>query len=231
MFLKIKLLLILMLLSIFNMYTFAGETTRKYDYKDFHAVEVGYGMHLVISQSNSYAIEVKADERDFEHLKVEKRNNSLRFYIDSDHFRKRGNIEITIKMPELTDLTLSGGSEGKIGMNISKDFEAGLSGGAMLQGSLKCANAKFSLSGGARMTLSGSGKDLDLNGSGGSIFKLKQFSALNADVTLSGGSDAKLKVNGKLRTSQSGGSHVSYSGNTVVESSQMSGGSKISKED
>jgi hypothetical protein len=134
-------------------------------------------------------------------------------------------------MPELTDLTLSGGSEGKIGMNISKDFEAGLSGGAMLQGSLKCGNAKFSLSGGARMTLSGSGKDLDLSGSGGSIFKLKQFSASNADVTLSGGSDAKLKVNGKLRTSQSGGSHVSYSGNTIVESSHMSGGSKISKED
>lgn len=210
----------------------AKETTRKYDFKDFNTVEAGYGMYVKISQSNSYAIEVKADERDFEHFKAEKNGDRVRFYIDKNIYRKRGETDITINisMPALTGLTLSGGAIGEIKMDISKNFATTLSGGADLKGNLKCADASFSLSGGSSINLSGSGKELKAEGSGGCTFELKHFAVTGADVALSGGCDADLTVNGKLRTTQSGGTRVTYSGKTVVERTNLSGGSKIIKE-
>ncbi len=113
MFLKIINLSVLFLL-IASVSSYAGEVTKNYDFKDFQTVSVGYGMHVDISQSNSYSIEVKADEQDFEYLKVEKDGDELKFYIDKNNYRKRDEIIIKITMPSLTAINLSGGSIGKI---------------------------------------------------------------------------------------------------------------------
>jgi hypothetical protein len=73
---------IILVLFLFASTIFAGEVTKNYDFKDFQSVSVGYGMKVDISQSNSYSIEVKADEEDFNYLKVEKEGNELKFYFD-----------------------------------------------------------------------------------------------------------------------------------------------------
>jgi Putative auto-transporter adhesin, head GIN domain len=224
--------LIALLFFVTLSYSFAGDKTQRYDYKSFRTVSVGYGMKVDISQSDSYSIEVNADERDFEYLEVEKDGDELRFYIDKNFYHKKSDINIKISMPVLTAINLSGGSIGNIVMNVSsKDFDCGLSGGSILKGELQCSNIEMGLSGGSQVTLRGSGKDTEIDGSGGSIFNLKDFKVQDADVSLSGGSQVSINMNGTLNADQSGGSQVTYYGKVDLGNTSFSGGSEIRKGD
>ena len=225
-------LIITFLILMFCTSVFAQSQTQNYDYKNFTKVEAGWGMQLKITQSDDYFIEVKADEKDFEYLKVEKDGSSLKFYIDKHSYRKRGDININIKMPALTALELSGGAEANIDMNISsKEFECELSGGAELNGNLKCGNISLGGSGGATTKISGSANNLNVDGSGGSQFKLKDFSVKNVNSELSGGSQLTINMNGNLSSDQSGGSSIVYYGNAKSVESHSSGGSSVRRGD
>jgi|WetSurMetagenome_2_1015567.scaffolds.fasta_scaffold189255_2 hypothetical protein len=216
---------------ITNISLFA-EDAKKYDYKDFTGVSVGWGMHVKIEQADSYSVEVKASEKNLRYLKVEKSGNKLKFFFEEHSWFSRGDIYISIKMPELTELGLSGGSQGKIKMNIAnKSFSGDLSGGSELHGDLKCANIDLSLSGGSEVGLEGSGKDLKIDGSGGSEFKMKNFSAADVDAELSGGSEAEVKMNGKLDIEASGGSELTFYGKATYGHTSLSGGSEVTQGD
>jgi len=211
---------------------FAEEVTKNYDYKDFNTVSVGYGMLVDISQSDSYRIEVRADEDDFRYLKVEKDGDELKFYIDKRNYRREDDIKIKITLPALTGINLSGGSKGKLNMDVSsKNFEGNLSGGSILKGTLKCADTDIDLSGGSHVTLTGNGGNAEIDGSGGSIFDLKDFKVKNADISLSGGSQVSINMNGTLNASQSGGSQITYYGRAEIGNTSFSGGSGIRKGD
>ncbi|MCL5030446.1 MAG: DUF2807 domain-containing protein [Bacteroidetes bacterium] len=230
---KLFLIIPTILLFAFSSKAFASET-KTYNFKDFTSVEVGSGMLLTITQSDSYSVEVNADKKDFEHLRVEKKGNTLKFNIKRDFFsffgHRQNRIEVNIKMPSLTGLDLSGGSIGKITMDVSsKKFAAEVSGGSQLKGNLSCANIGLELSGGSKVEISGKGNDIRLEGSGGSIFRLKDFSVGNVDAELSGGSHATITMNGTLNTDQSGGSRIVYYGNATLGNTDFSGGSGVTK--
>ncbi len=221
------------LFFVFASNLFASES-KNYNFKDFTSVEVSSGMLLTITQSNSYSVEVKADQKDFEQLRVEKKGSTLKFYFKNNFFsffgHRHNRIEVNIKMPSLTGLDLSGGSIGNITMDVSSQkFSAELSGGAQLKGNLSCSNTNLELSGGSKVEISGKGTDLNLEGSGGSIFKLKDFSVANANADLSGGTHATITMSGTLNTHQSGGSRIVYYGNATLGDTDFSGGSGVTK--
>jgi hypothetical protein len=87
------------------------------------------------------------------------------------------------------------------------------------------------LSGGSWVEISGNGKNLSVDGSGGSNFKLKNFSVENVNAELSGGSQVVITMNGELNTDQSGGSHLTYYGKASIGNTDFSGGSGVSKGD
>lgn len=208
----------------------SAQEKKKYDFDDFSKVSVGWGMYVNIVQGSDYSIEVEADSRDMNVLKVEKKGSSLKFYIDKSNFRKHDDINIRIKMPALTGLKLSGGSIGTISMNIaSKDFAADLSGGAELKGELQCGDASFECSGGSTVTIKGKAGNLSTDGSGGSEYNLKGFSVKDVNANLSGGSSLTVTTNGTINSDQSGGSEIVYYGNARIGNTDFSGGSGITK--
>ena len=209
----------------------ARADTRTLSYSDFTGVSVGWGMRLDITQSSSYSVQVTGDLDDLDDLKVAKRGKTLTFEMDR-HFgwTRRGRISVEISMPTLTELDLSGGSVAHITMDIGgKSFAAHLSGGSSLEGDLRCADVSFDLSGGSEVGVTGAAHNLELDGSGGSEFKLREFSVANVTVDMSGGSEAVVNMEGSLRASQSGGSELTYYGHATVEENESSGGSKIRK--
>ena len=234
---KITYLNILMIFTFIFLVSVAyasDRTTKTYSYKDFTEVEVSSGMHLTVTQSNSYSIEVIADQEDFKNLKVERDGNAVKFYFKHDFFSfnwgKHHKVEVNIKMPALTGTDLSGGSIGNITMDVSsKKFNADLSGGSTINGNIKCGNIELELSGGSVAEFSGNGKNLKVDGSGGSIFKLKNFNASDVDADLSGGSQVTITMNGTLNTEQSGGSHLTYYGKAELGDTDFSGGSGVSR--
>lgn len=207
-----------------------GQDTRKYDLAGFTGIDVGWGMHVQVSQSDQYSIEVKAEERDFKYLKVETDNNILKVYIDKRNYKMRDDVYITVSMPELTSVSLHGGAVGKFSMKVpSENFSAVLSGGAQLKGNLECSDIDIDLSGGSQVTIDGKAGDLKADGSGGAMFRLKDFAVTNVDAELSGGSMLYVKMNGKINVDASGGSQVKYYGNASLGSLDFSGGSGISE--
>ncbi len=234
MFRRISLTIIFLVISLLlnNAATFAEEVTRNYDDKDFHSVSVGWGMKLKITQSDNYSIEIKAEKRDFKYLKVESSGSRLRIYIDKNNYRRDNDIYVTITMPALTGLELSGGTEGIIKTDVSgKNFTAELSGGSELKGNLKCADINLELSGGSELSLNGTGKDLKVEGSGGSELKMKEFAVKDVTADLSGGSEVQIKMDGKINCDLSGGSEVIYWGTAILGNTDFSGGSSISQGD
>ena len=213
----------------------AKTVTKEYDYKDFTSVDVGAGMRLTVTQSDSYSIKVKADDDDIKDLEVKKSGSELSFSFKKSgwfNWSRHGRVEITITMPSLRALDLSGGAMGNIKMVISgKSFTADISGGAGLDGELTCGNASFDVSGGGRVRLTGSGADLNIEGSGGAMFRLKDFSVKNVNADLSGGTHATITMNGTLNTDQSGGSRIVYYGSVTLGNTDFSGGSGINKGD
>jgi hypothetical protein len=208
----------------------AAQGKRTYDFSDFSKVSAGWGMLINVTQGSNYFIEVEADQRDLAELKVEKKGSTLRFYIDKSGYRKRDDIKITVKMPALTGLNLSGGAEGKINMNIaSKDFVGDLSGGAEIKGDLQCGNVSFQCSGGSTVMLKGKGNNLAVEGSGGSEFHLKNFPVKDIEADLSGGSSLTVTTNGTINSDQSGGSEIVFYGNAKMGHNDFSGGSGITR--
>ncbi|HVO72764.1 MAG TPA: head GIN domain-containing protein [Ignavibacteriaceae bacterium] len=209
---------------------FAQEVTKKYDFKDFSEVGVSHGMHVSVTQSDSYDIEVTAEQEDLDNLDVEKHGDALNFEVHKERYNFKGKVDIRIKMPSLAAINLSGGADGNIVMDVSSEsFDAALSGGSELKGDLKCGNINLSLSGGSEITLKGKAEDTNMAGSGSSSFNLKEFSVRNVESQLSGGSKVTITMNGTLNTMQSGGSNLVYYGHADMENTMFSGGSEVEK--
>ena len=221
-----------LLLVVFGVANAKAET-RTLNFKDFDQVAIGSGMHLSIIQGEIYRVQVTGEAKDLDRLNVQQTGKHLDFSVNSNWtwwFNNIGRIQVDITLPSLQGLDLSGGSQGTLNMQIgSRTFGAGLSGGSSLNGQLRCGDIDLNLSGGSRVGLSGTGDHLNVKGSGGSQYQLKDFSGKNLRAHLSGGSQATVALNGELTANLSGGSLITYYGNAALGSISTSGGSKVRK--
>jgi len=211
---------------------FLSAETRDLNFSGFTGVSVGWGLNLDITQGPDFRVQVTGDSEDLDELRVEKDGDVLTFSHKSrwGNWNRRSKLSVDIVMPALTSLNLSGGSKGRISMDVaSKSFSAELSGGSELNGELRCRDVKLSLSGGAQLHLAGQGGNLTIDGSGGSTCDTKEFAVQNVDSELSGGSNATINMNGELNADQSGGSEIIYYGNATLGRTDSSGGSRIKK--
>jgi hypothetical protein len=224
-------LFIVLFTFFFSVASFAGDVTRNFNNKDFTEVNICCGMKLRVVKADNFSVKVTAEQKDFEVITVEQHGKSLRIYINRNNYRLRTDIRIEISMPDLRSLDLSGGAMANVNMSTSGNFEADLSGGAVLKGNLECRNTSLSLSGGSKVDLKGSGGNIELDGSGGSTFNLRDFSVGNVESDLSGGSDLTITMDGMLNTSQSGGSQIVFYGTAKIGRTSFSGGSGVTKGD
>jgi hypothetical protein len=208
----------------------AAQDKRSYKYENFNEIDAGWGMFVNIIEDDNYSIEIEGDGRDLSELKVIKKGNALVFSFDKPDYKKINDITVNIKMPVLKELNLGGGSRGIIDMDIdSKGFEAELSGGSKLEGELQCGDVSIGCSGASSVTLKGEGENFTAEGSGESIYNMKDFSVDNVNAGLSGGSSITITTNGTINSDQSGGSAIIYYGNAKIGNTDFSGGSGISK--
>lgn len=226
----LKFRLISVALFIIGQCSYAEDSNRKFDFVDFSKVSVSNGMEITISQSTTYSIQVEGAANDLKHLKVEKSDHFLKFYCEKTGWHQSNSITIQISMPILTELDLSGGSEAKIKMNQPDEpFACDFSGGSTIMGELICKETTIETSGGSEIKLTGTGGNLEASGSGGSEFRLQDFSVLNVDAELSGGSELYITMNGELNVDASGGSEIIFYGKAEYGRTDLSGGSSVNK--
>lgn len=222
-------------------------STRDYDFTDFTGIEIGHAFELEVTPSDVYKVTITAGESILKRITVSKSGNVLKIDMDAWFFSWHSTPKVTITMPALTWLDLSGASRGNargfkssqelkvslsgassldIDMEAGK-FESDISGASRLIGYLTAGSSSFDLSGASEVKLTGSGGDLIVDGSGASHFALQDFTVNNADIDLSGASHASLNISGRLDVELSGASSLEYEGSPTLGRLDISGVSDI----
>jgi hypothetical protein len=190
----------------------AAAETQTLNFTNFDELRVASGIRVSIRQGNTYRVTASGTSDDLRRLDVRQKGHHLEFSMPSGFLSwfRPGSISVDITMPALRSLSLSGGSEGTLGIQIgSQPFRADLSGGSKLSGEIRSGDIDLNLSGGSRVTLSGSARRLSAAGSGGSKFDLRDLAATDVTASLSGGSDVIYHENARLGSvTTSGGSQV-----------------------
>lgn len=222
--------------------------TLQMDYEDFERIEAGYAFDIEVTRADTYQVHLVIDEVLVEYLNVKQSGGTVYIGLKSGYNYMNQSRKAEITLPRLSRLELSGASEGVIsGFSTTDDIDFELSGASRLEikelktgktdldlsgasevtGSIDTNEGNFRLSGASTLELSGSAPDISVEASGASEVILKDFSAVTAEVELSGASDAELVVSKRLDIDLSGGSKLIYSGDPKLGSIDVSGSSSI----
>jgi len=229
----------------------SGDTiTREYDYENFTRVEVGYAFEVDITRSDDYGVSIQMNENLFDYLDVSKSGSTLRVRMKPNFNFQRTTRQVTIVMPEIRALKLSGASRGEItgfestdtmdfevsGASsleltdlISGDARFDISGASRVIGDIVMIDGDFDISGASTVEIEGNAEDVDMEVSGASTARMENFPMETARVDVSGASNATVDVSDQLDVDVSGASKLTYGGDAELSSVQVSGGSTLNR--
>ncbi|MGB8195044.1 MAG: head GIN domain-containing protein [Chitinophagaceae bacterium] len=203
----------------------------------FHAISVGGGIDLQLTQGNEEAVAVSASKTEYrDKIKTVVENGVLKIFYETDNWRNWGwtgsskKLKAYVSIKNIDGLKASGGSDVIINGTLnSAKLDLGLSGGSDFKGAVNITELSGDLSGGSDLNISGRATNLTIEASGGSDVDGYELTVDNCTASCSGGSDIRITVNKELVASASGGSDINYRGNATVKKKSSSGGSSVTK--
>lgn len=171
----------------------------------FTRIEVGGGIGLTVRMGPAQPLEVRAQENILPLIVTEIQGDTLKISAKQAYTTSEG-VSVTIVVPTLAGISMSGGSQGTVDGIQGDSFTAELNGGAGL-------------------TAAGTADTVTLELSGGTRASLEKLAAKTISVEVSGGSTANVNASDEVSGSASGGSHVFVAGGARLNV-QVSGGSE-----
>lgn len=216
--------------------TINDANAQKRNVAGFHAIEIGGGIDLYLSQGDD-AVAVSASKDEYrDKIKTEVKNGVLKIWYEynSNIRLDWGNrkMKAYVSAKTLDGLHASGGSDVFVdGSFKAAKLDMEVSGGSDFHGKIESDELKVEASGGSDVDISGKVGRLTIDASGGSDFKGYDLSTDICNIDASGGSDVYITVNKELSAKASGGSDVHYKGNGLIRDINTSSGSikKVSK--
>ena len=175
----------------------------------FNEIEVKDAINVFIKQGDTFKIVVKDYENILPNLSTRVLGNRL--IIDyEDVWINRSEGEVTVTLPRLTNIDVSGSSEiGTIG-------------------NFKFDDLGINISGSANMIMVGSAKNLNLKISGSGNLRAYNMPCDSARITISGSGTGQINVMKLLDVTISGSGDLVYKGNPSV-TSHITGSGRIRK--
>lgn len=206
--------------------------TEDFNIRGFSRVDISHTFQVEVIQSSSYKVVVRVDDNLQQHLRIEKRGETL--VIGLKPYRsynlRNATMEAEVHMPDLRGIEASGASDVRIsGFSSARDFEVDLSGASYLDGEITAQDVSIEASGASRIRLRGKAEDLRLDASGASNLDLEDFPAQDADIELSGASEVEVVLSGTLDIDASGASRLYYGGSPTIGRIDLSGASSIKR--
>ena len=214
--------------------TIHDQNAVKRNLSGFHAVQVGGGVDLYISQGHEETVVVSASRpEDRDKIITEVVNGVLRIRMDQSNWNWSGGnrqLKAYVSVKTISSLQAGGGSDVYIeGVLRSEKLDLVFSGGSDGKGEVDAGSLTVSVTGGSDATLKGRAGSASITASGGSDFQGQGLAADIVRAEANGGSDVFITVNKELSARASGGSDVYYSGSGVMRDISASGGSEVKK--
>lgn len=209
-----------------------GSTEKNFEISGFNKIEAGETFHLTIKKGASFSIKATGCTNDLDDLRLALGNgNTLQIGYNkyrSDRYR----VDFVITLPVLSAVNISGAAKA-----VVNDFGGQQSTiRSVLSGTAECTltgtgiNTQIDLSGTSKLTVTGSTLDLYGNLSGAARLFSYDLQSTEVDVDLSGTAKAYVAPQEKFFVSASGASHIFYRGNPTIQSINLSGAAKATKE-
>jgi len=216
--------------------TINDANAEKRNVSGFHAIEVGGGIDLYLSQGEE-AVAVSASKNEYRaRIKTEVKNGVLKIWYEwNSNMRfdwSNHKLKAYVSFKDIDRLEGSGGSDISIDGSIKvAKLALEISGGSDFDGKVETSELEIQASGGSDVRISGKATRLAIDASGGSDFKGYDLASDICNVEASGGSDVQVTVNKELSANASGGSDVYYKGTGLIRDLKTSSSSikKVSK--
>jgi len=174
----------------------------------FSRIEASAGIRVVIRIGPAEAIEVSAQQNLLPVIATDLRGGTLSIEARDD-FTTVEPVTVTVVIPALDGITLSGGARA--------DIEG-----------LDAESLELRIRGGAQVTAAGSVHRVALDADGGATARLEDLSIRAATVSIDGGATATLTASDEVTGTAAGGSRLTVLGDADV-SVEVSGGSVASR--
>ncbi|MCX6243888.1 MAG: DUF2807 domain-containing protein [Bacteroidetes bacterium] len=197
----------------------------------FDAIDVGGAFDVILTQGTTQSVFLEADDNLLELIRTEVRGNTLMIDTKKPISHPKC-LKIFITFTDLKKIDVSGAvdveSQGKLTMP-----ELSFSGSGASNTSLDLEVQKLNIdcSGGNKLRLSGSAKDVDVDVSGAVDLFAFDLPADNYSISISGAGKAEITVNKSLNVDISGAASVRYKGNPERNFQDISGSGSVKKVD
>ena len=229
------------LVMVFSVAVMAQKTindpnAEKRTVSSFHGIEVGTGIELSLTQSNTEDVAVsaaKTEHRDRIITKVE--NGILKIHYDSkmgsvNKIKESKNLKAYVSFKTLDVLNANTGADIDIVGSIkSPTLDIKANTGALIDGEVDVTILKVSQNTGSKINLSGRADKLTVDGDTGSKFKGEDMATSNCNVTVSTGAIVSVKAEKELQVKANTGGVVRYKGNASIKEIKTNTGGTVSK--
>lgn len=182
----------------------------------FSAIDISSAFEIYLTQGNSEALVIEADENLMEHIITEVRGGILKIYVKGN-IRNVKTMKAHISFKMMDKIELSGAcnirGEGTYKFN---DLDIEVSGASEIKMNLTADKVYLDLSGASDIEFTGSANKLTIEVSGATEVYAQDFEVKECSINASGASTIKVFATEELSVDASGASTVRYKGQPMV---------------
>lgn len=197
---------------------------------NFSKIDVNRGLNVTLEQSDTYFVEVEADDNLQSHITVKVENETLVITTDENIDEAKAK-NIRVKMPSLTSIeTSSGSSVSTTGAFKGTEIAVKTSSGSESNLNLEFDTIRTESTSGSSINLSGKALKLSTHSSSGSEIDAKNLLVNDVVSESTSGSSTDVHPIVSLKGKASSGSSINYDSSPKTIVKEESSGGSVSKE-
>ena len=219
----IKYIICLFIIYTFSMPDALSETQwdddieKTYEVSDFNRIYIEGGFKVILEESDTPGLRIKADEETFEHIDVESTRFSSQLKIVKKHLDLEG-VTLYISFSELEEIHIEGGvkleTKGYLELD---DFSIYVEGGAIIEMEIKADEIQLNGEGGVYFDFKGVVNSLNAKISGAGHLDAEKLESQNVIFRIEGIGSGTVFATKTLDASIEGVGKIRYKGNPEVK--------------
>lgn len=199
------------------------------DVANFDSINAQGAFQIKLAQAGLFHVTLSTDDNLFNRVVIVLDHKTLKLSIEAPSTFFPTSLTITIAMPQLVGLNLSGGAGADLsGFKSQSPFALVLADKGTLDGDIEAGSVNFNLSGASAVVLKGSATNMVLSAVNSSKLDLSDFALLTAKVNLDQASEAIVNVSGQFDVNLNNKSKIFFLGNPVFTNTIVANGSSMS---
>jgi len=198
---------------------------------NFKSVDASGAVDVFVKQDSMFSAKVTIDENLQEYIEVYEEGGVLHIHQrDNINVRATRRMKVYVTAPVFEKFRVSGASKitGENKISSAGTITVDATGASDVAMDIKAPDTNVEVSGASTVVLTGQTKNLMIDGAGASNAKCYELLSENADVEVSGASNAYVFASVDLKARASGASDIRYKG-TATYSGNASGAGSIKK--